>query len=101
MKSRILLLAFTLMLSVTFSVNASPARTKELKEKVMTMTREQKEERIAEMKHRVDEIKAMDKSQLSKADRKALRMELRNMNKEARAISSGGIYISLAALIII
>lgn len=101
MKSKTLVLALTLLLSVTTTLNAAPLAKKAIEEKVMAMTAEQKETRIAEMKQRVEQIKAMDKSQLSKADRKALRQELRNMNKEARAISSGGIYISLGALIII
>ena len=101
MKSKTLVLALTLLLAVTTTINAAPLAKKAIEEKVMAMTAEQKEARIAEMKQRVEQIKAMDKSQLSKADRKALRQELRNMNKEARAISSGGIYISLGALIII
>jgi hypothetical protein len=101
MKSKFLLLAFTLLLGITTTVTAAPTAKKALEAKVMAMTAEQKEARIAEMKLRVEQIKAMDRSQLSRADRKALREELRNMNKEARAISSGGIYISLGALIII
>lgn len=72
------------------------------KEAIASMTTEQKEARMAEMKARVKEIKAMDKSQLTKADRKALRAELRSMNKEARAMGyAGGVYISIGALIII
>jgi len=47
------------------------------------------------------EIKAMDKSQLSSEERKALRKELRSMNYEAKALGNGGIYISLAGIIII
>lgn len=101
MKSKIVLLAFTLMFSVSTTINAAPATKKELAEKVMAMTAEQKEARIAEMKQRVEVIKAMDRSQLTKAERKALRNELRNMNKEAKAISSGGIYLSLGAIIVI
>lgn len=101
MKSKFFLLAITLMLAVATTLNAAPLNKKSLEEKVMAMTAEQKEARIAEMKLRVEQIKAMDRSQLSKSERKALREELKNMNKEAKAISSGGIYISLGALIII
>lgn len=101
MKSKFLLLAFTLMLVVTTTLNATPATKKALAEKVMAMTAEQKEARIAEMKQRVQIIKAMDRSQLSRAERKALREELRNMNKEAKAISNAGIYLSLGAIIVI
>lgn len=101
MKIKNFLLAFTLMLTATTTLNAAPADKKAMEKKALAMTSEQKEARIAEMKLRVEQIKAMDRSQLSRAQRKALREELRNMNKEAKAISSGGIYISLGALIII
>lgn len=101
MKSKIILVAFTLMLAVTTTLNAIPVTKKALAEKAMAMTAEQKEARIAEMKQRVQFIKAMDKSSLSRVERKALREELKNMNKEAKAISGAGIYISLGALLVI
>jgi len=69
------------------------------REAVAHMSREQKEARLAAIKERVTEIKAMDKSMLSKDERKALRRELRAMHKEAKAIT--GVYISVGALIII
>ena len=53
------------------------------------------------MKARVEEIKEMDRSKLSSEDRKALRKELRDMNNEARAMESRGIFISLAGVVII
>jgi hypothetical protein len=69
------------------------------KEAVAHMTREQKEARLVAIKERVNEIKAMDKSMLSKDERRALRRELRAMHKEAKAVT--GVYISVGALIII
>lgn len=57
--------------------------------------------RMAEMKRRVEEIKAIDRSNLTKQERKALRKELREMNKEARALGQGGVYLSVGAIIII
>lgn len=77
----------------------APAR-----EAIANMTEEQKEARMEAMKERVAEIKAMDKSTLTKEDRKALRTELKQMNKEARAMGRHavtGVYISVGALIII
>lgn len=72
------------------------------KEVIANMTKEQKEARFEAMKERVAEIKAMDRSKMTRADRKALRMELRQMNKEARSMGyTSGIYISVGALIII
>ena len=64
-------------------------------------TEEQKEARYAQMKQRVEEIRKMDKSSLSREERKALRTELKDMNKEAKANGKSGIYISVSALIII
>ena len=94
-------LAFTL-LTLFVSVNTYAKNDKDYwKEKVTNMTEAQKEARVEEMKARVKEIKEMDKSNLSSADRKALRQELRDMNKEARAIGNNGIYISLAGILII
>jgi hypothetical protein len=69
------------------------------KEAVANMTAEQKEALVEQMKERVDYIKAMDKSQLTKDERKALRAELKDMKKETRVVT--GVYISVGALIII
>ena len=69
------------------------------KEAIAHMTKEQKEARLEEIKARVDEIRTMDKSTLTKEDRKALRKELREMRREAKAVT--GVYISVGALIII
>lgn len=52
------------------------------------------------LENRINEIKAMDRSTLSREDRKALRKELRDIKKEARR-SGGGIYLSTGAIIII
>jgi len=69
------------------------------KEVVATMTEEQKQALVQEMKDRVEYIKTMDRSELSKDERKALRTELKSYRKEARAVT--GVYISVGALIII
>lgn len=69
------------------------------KEKVATMTEAEKKARFEEIKARVYEIKAMDKSTLTKSERKALRHELRDLKKQAAAVQ--GIYLSVGAVIII
>lgn len=69
------------------------------KEVIATMTEEQKQALVQQMKDRVEAIKAMDKSEMTKEQRKALRTELKSMKKEARAVT--GVYISIGALIII
>ena len=41
----------------------------------------------------------MDKSQLSRMERKELRKELKNMKKEVRATEKGGVFVSTGAII--
>ncbi|MBD0287815.1 MAG: hypothetical protein ICV51_14215 [Flavisolibacter sp.] len=57
--------------------------------------------RIEAIKNRVEEIKSMDRSKLSKADRKELRQELKDLNKEAKAISGKGFVLALGIIIIV
>lgn len=49
---------------------------------------------------RLDEINALDKSNLSRTERKQLRKEVRSIKSEL-AINNGGIYLSAGAIIII
>jgi Flp pilus assembly protein TadB len=49
---------------------------------------------------RLDEINSMDKSTLTKPEKKQLRKEVRSINKSLRTIS-GGVYISVGAIIVI
>jgi len=52
--------------------------------------------RSAELTQRLEQIEALDKSQMSSAERKALRKEVKQI-KRAR----GGVYLSAGAIIII
>jgi hypothetical protein len=69
------------------------------REAIATMTEQQKQALVQQMKDRVEYIRTMDKSQLTREERKALRSELKTMRKEARYVT--GVYISVGALIII
>jgi len=102
MKPKIYGLILSLLLTITATnIHASDIDDKNpKKERVADMTDEQKAARIEEIRSRVNEIKDMDKSSLTKSDRKALKKELREMNKEARVIK-GGVYLSVGAIIII
>ena len=103
MKSRFYFLGLAILLSLsTLSVKAANSESKEaVSAKIATMTTAQKEERAKAIKLRVEEIKSMDMSVLSRAERKELKSELRAMKYEASELGSGGIYLSLAAIIII
>ncbi|GAA4460796.1 hypothetical protein GCM10023093_04160 [Nemorincola caseinilytica] len=85
-------LVLTLMLS-GISFNAAAA------EKVLT--KEQTEARVLAIKERVTEIQAMDMEHMSRLERKEIRTELKNMNKELRQMHPTYIYISGAGLLLI
>ncbi|MDQ8004669.1 MAG: hypothetical protein REI64_07705 [Pedobacter sp.] len=87
-----LLLLVTLTFNMNFAVAANDKPKTEL-------TAEQRAE-LTRIMSRVDEIKAMDKSKLSKEERKELRKELKEMKKKANAVG-GGVYLSVGAIIII
>ena len=52
------------------------------------------------MLNRLDEIKAMDKSQLNASEKKALRKEVRAIHSTLRS-TNNGVYLSVGAIIII
>lgn len=99
MKVKIYMMLAMMMLAFTFGPTVSAKPVDEPAPK--TFTDEEIEIRMNEMRQRVKEIKEMDKSELTRSERKALRQELRDMNKEARAFGERGVYLSVGAIIII
>ena len=90
-------------LSVLFILNAGTVSASVIDDKPAKengLTPEQ-QARMDALVKRVQEIKAMDRSKLTKAERKDLRQELKNMNKEAKAVQGKGVYLSVGAIIII
>lgn len=61
---------------------------------------ETNEARAIQLTNRLEEIKALDKRELSKEEKKALRKEVRETKKELAAIS-GGVYLSIGAILLI
>jgi len=91
---------YSLVLVFTMAISANTVSAADNNDKVKTeMTAEQKI-RLKRITDRVEEIKALDKSDLSKTERKALRKELKELKQEARAMG-GGVYLSVGAIIII
>ena len=52
------------------------------------------------LQNRLNEIKALDKSALTHAEKKSLRKEVREIKKELAAVS-GGVYLSVGAILLI
>ena len=89
MKLKSFLLGLTML--CTFAAFTGNATTNDhgnnkaaITENVAKMTKEQKNARITEIRARVKEIVHMDKSNLSKSEKKSLRQEARQLSKEAR-----------------
>lgn len=55
---------------------------------------------VQRMYDRLEEIKAMDKSEMTRAEKKALRKEVREIKSELR-FTGNGVYLSVGAIIII
>jgi len=91
-----LIYSFALVLMMSIGANNVSAATKNDKPE---MTLEQKAQ-LEVITNRVEEIRHMDKSHMTKAERKELRKELKAMKAEANAMG-GGVYLSVGAIIII
>ena len=59
-----------------------------------------RQEQLQKLEQRLEEIRAMDTKSLSKDEKRALRGEVKTIKKEMKALS-GGLYISIGALILI
>ncbi|MDR7128635.1 Flp pilus assembly protein TadB [Algoriphagus sp. 4150] len=91
---------FALFLSTQLVMAAAGSDTDTKNKKGETEMTEAQKERLAEIEARVDEIKAMDFSTMSREEKKDVRMELKDMKEEAKR-AGGGVYISVGAIIII
>jgi len=87
-----------MFLSILF-VQAEPLNDKESKKGKTELTDAQKI-RAEEMKERLNEIKGMDFSSMSKDEIKEVRSELKEMKEEAKQ-GQNGIFLSVGAIIII
>lgn len=92
MKNKIILLALTLIMSVS---------GQQVYARHSNMTRAQQEQRAMQIQQRVYEIKAMDRTQLSTDQRKALKLELKGMRKELREMDPVVIVVSTCGLLLL
>jgi len=88
-------------LAVMFCITAFvPAAVGETPKKEKKELSDAEKARLEEIKLRLNEIKAMDLSELSKEEKKELRSELRTIKSEAKVLDKG-VYLSVGAIIII
>ncbi|HEY8388239.1 MAG TPA: hypothetical protein VIK74_06520 [Parasegetibacter sp.] len=95
---------FTCLLSLFLISAVTPGAfaNNPIKDKYDRMTTEERTARVEEIRNRVEEIRRMDKSDLSKTDRKELKKELKDLKQEAKAAQQvKGVYLSIGAIIII
>jgi len=85
------------ILAIFLSVQFVEATPKNDPKKELT---EAQQIRLAEMEQRLEEIKAMDFKSMSKDEVKSVRVELKEMKKEAKR-AGNGVYISVGAIIVI
>ncbi|MGC1241189.1 MAG: hypothetical protein WA874_06365 [Chryseosolibacter sp.] len=84
--------AMGLFLLLTIATPAFPASN--------DIIAESKEAKAIHLQNRLEEIKAIDKKELSRDEKKALRHEVKEIKKELAAIS-GGVYLSIGAILLI
>jgi len=88
--------ALLLLVFVPMRLNAEPENNSSTKDETEVVI---SDEAVALM-DRLEEIEAIDKSNLTPAEKRKLRKEVRGIKKELKELS-GGIYISAGALIVI
>ena len=90
------------LMMMTLSLTIIPIPTIAAEKDPITATNNPKEvpENVKIMLARLDEIKTMDKSSLSRIERQALRKEVRSINSQLRA-TGNGVYLSVGAIIIV
>lgn len=97
--SSLVALVLTVFISISASA-ATPSVTAEKPTKVSKTEKLMESEEGKVILSRLEEIKAMDKSEMTAKEKKELRKEVRALKAQAAQIG-GGVYISAGALIVI
>lgn len=95
MRVKKILQTATLLLFIAVSLPVSATETAPVSSPAKT-----ENPRAQQLLQRLEVIKAMDKSELTKTERKELRKEVKGIKKEMKAVK-GGVYLSVGAIIII
>jgi DNA gyrase/topoisomerase IV subunit A len=90
---------YSLVLVFTLGISANTATAAENNKPKTELTTEQKVQ-FEKLVSRVEQIRDMDKSNLTRTEKRALRKELKELKEQARALNQG-VYLSVGAIIII
>lgn len=98
MKKIALCIIASCILSVSIPVQSSAATAVSTS---VVVTKPSEMEEVKALELRLNEINAMDKSNLKSSEKKNLRKEVRSIKHQLNELGGGGVYISVGALIII
>jgi hypothetical protein len=90
---------FNLSFILLLMIASTPLQTKAEATSPVVKAESPESMRTGLLLNRLETINAMDKSGLTRAEKKELRVEVRTIKKDIKA--SGGVYVSVGALIII
>jgi len=90
---------YALVLVFTLGISTNTVSAADDKKAKTELTAEQKVQ-LDKLMSRVEEIRNMDKSNLSRQEKRELRKELREMKAQAGTLNQG-VYLSVGAIIII
>ncbi len=88
-------------IAFSFIMLLSTANIASANEKAATALTTEQQVKLNQLTNRVEQIRNMDKSDLNRQEKRALRSELKDMKSQANAIGNGGIYLSITALLVI
>ena len=88
------------IVAVLLLVTFTPLQSKAEKNPISISNTEKKSAEVQALINRVNEINAMDRSTMSRAERKAIRKELREIKREVNR-RHGGVYVSTGIIILI
>lgn len=94
-----ILCVMAIFLSITFLPIQSNAATTEPSSSLVAPAPEPSAE-VKTLELRLNEINAMDKSNLKSSEKKSLRKEVKSINHKLREVS-GGVYLSVGVIILI
>ena len=88
------------LMMIVLSLSMFPNTIIASEKNAVTIENKEMPAEIKVMMNRLEEIKAMDKSEMKSSEKRALRKEVRAINTTLSS-SNGGVYLSVGAVIII